>query len=168
MLYFRFIALMVISSLFLFGCGSDNQESQIEFSSIVNSDDSVCDISIVESDTNDTCKDVFWDNNKVIDDNTENLVFEYAKYESAIAYYQDFYLSGKYLIIESDGVTSYLSLDGYSSIEKIKYDDVVHVNINYIDNLGFIEITDKAGGSLSFVFESSEAKEVDQLIDNYR
>ena len=165
--YRRLFLVLILLTIFMSGCvnyRSQENNANPTISSVYEDGKSAADSVVIEDDSNGEERK---DNENSKADN-ENSVVEYVNEVSAVEYYQDYYFHEKYLIIEPCAITSYVCLESYTSIESVGYDDIVRVEVAYLDNLGFIEITDKAGGLFSFVLESGTAKEAEQMIGSNR
>ena len=165
--YRRLFFVLIVLTVFMSGCVNNSAQenhANTTISTVYEEGKSAVESIVIEDDSNSE-EHIETENSK---SDNENAVVEYVDEVSAVEYYQDYYFHEKYLIIESCAITSYVCLEGYTSVESVRYDDIVRVEVDYLDNLGFIEITDIAGGLFSFVFESSTAKEAEQMIDSYR
>lgn len=146
------------------GCGTENTIDAIPAGSISSEPDVV---EYIESDNRASFNDSLADDEPK-KHSAEELVIEYVGDRDSAYYYRDYYLENQYLIVEEECLTSFFAFDGFTKAESVRYEDIVHIDINYVGDLGFVEITDRAGISLSFVLDTEIAKEIKTVIDTHR
>ena len=162
----RILTLLLISSVSITGCASENVSYNKHESEIVSADERLEpsdeeEENAEESFVNKTNEMQLENSN----DGIENKLSEYVSKYNAEAYYSDLYLETMFLLIGDREVCSLFIMDGFIKNESILYQNIARVETNIVGEIGFVKVFDKNGTELSFTFNSDAVDEITGMIN---
>lgn len=98
------------------------------------------------------------------DNDNEKRICENIESMNATAFYADYYLNSKYMIICEDKLCSVLMMDDFEQVKEISYSNVARIDYSVVEELGFVKIVDKTGEEESFVFGKDDMEKIQEEI----
>lgn len=98
--------------------------------------------------------------------NYDEMIHKYVKNYSAKEYYPDYYLKSRYLLICDDCMCSVFIMNDFEQVREVEYKNAARIDYSSVGDLGFVDIVDKTGEKISFVFDKETSDQIQVAIND--